>query len=313
MTAPDLSVRIGRLELRNPVLVASGTYGSGLEAAQSVDLARIGGVVTKSVTTKERHGNPPPRIWETSAGMLNSIGLMNPGLESFRREILPLLRALPCARIINVAGESADDFEALVRAFGEEDAVDGIELNVSCPNVSHGLDFGVRDDLLESLVARCRKATQKPLIVKLTPNVTDLTLQAKAAERGGADAVSAVNTFVGIAVDWRRRLPRLGSPAGTGGLSGPAIKPLALWAVRRVSLAVKIPVIGIGGVRTADDVCEFVVAGASAVQVGTQNFVDPSAAVSIVDELETWSRDGLLPRWEALCGRLTVPRPPAHS
>jgi dihydroorotate dehydrogenase (NAD+) catalytic subunit len=313
MTAPDLSVRLGSLVLRNPVLVASGTYGSGVEASASVDLARIGGVVTKSVTTEPRHGNPPPRIWETSAGMLNSIGLMNPGLAAFKREVLPRVRELPCARIINVAGESADDFAALVRAFAEEDGVDAIELNVSCPNVSHGLDFGVRDDLLEPLVARCRRETQKPLLVKITPNVTDLTAQAKAAERGGADAVSAVNTFVGMAIDWRRRVPRLGSPVGTGGLSGPAVKPLALWAVRRTALAVKIPVVGIGGVRTADDVCEFVAVGALAVQVGTQNFVDPAAAVSIVDELEAWSRQGVLPRWDELRGALTVPRPPAHS
>lgn len=309
---PNLEVSVGSLRLRNPVLVASGTYGSGLEAAPSVDLARIGGVVTKSVTTKPRPGNPAPRVWETTAGMLNSIGLMNPGVDAFKRDLLPRLRELPCARVINVAGESADDFEALVRALTDDPAVDAFELNVSCPNVSHGLDFGVRDDLLEPLVLRCRKATSKPLWVKITPNVTDLTRQAAAAERGGADAISAVNTFVGFAVDWRRRLPRLGSPAGTGGLSGPAIKPLALWAVRRVAAAVKIPVVGIGGVRDADDVCEFVCAGAAAVQIGTQNFVDPAAGVAAVETLEAWARAGELPAWADLRGALKVPRGAAH-
>jgi dihydroorotate dehydrogenase (NAD+) catalytic subunit len=304
----DLAVAIGGLRLRNPVLVASGTYGSGVEAATSVDLSAIGGVVTKTVTTKPRPGNPTPRIAETAAGMLNSIGLMNPGVEAFRQDVLPRFRELPCARIVNVAGETADDFEALTRAFADEDGVDGIELNVSCPNVSHGLDFGVRDELLEPLVARCRKATSKSLWVKLTPNVTDLSRQALAAERGGADAVSAVNTFVGTAIDWRRREPRLGSPTGSGGLSGPAIKPLALWAVRRVALAVKIPVVGIGGASTADDVCEFIVAGATAVQIGTRNFIDPSAAVSAAAELEAWSKAGLLPAWSELRGALRTPR-----
>jgi dihydroorotate dehydrogenase (NAD+) catalytic subunit len=302
-----LAVKIGGLRLRNPILVASGTYGSGVEAAASVDLSRLGGVVTKTVTTKPRAGNPTPRICETPAGMLNSIGLMNPGVEAFKRDVLPRFAELKCARIVNVAGETAEDFEALVRAFADEPAVDGLELNVSCPNVSHGLDFGVRDDLLEPLVASCRRATSKPLFVKLTPNVTDLSRQALAAERGGADAVVAVNTFVGMAIDWRRREPRLGSATGTGGLSGPAIKPLALWAVRRVALAVRIPVVAVGGISNADDVCEFAVAGATAVQFGTKNFVDPSAAVAAAADLEAWSAAGALPPWSELRGSLRPP------
>ncbi|HYC78573.1 MAG TPA: dihydroorotate dehydrogenase [Planctomycetota bacterium] len=306
--AVDLSVVVGRLALRNPILAASGTYGSGVEAAASVDLSRIGGVVTKSVTTKPRPGNPPPRIWETSSGMLNSIGLMNPGLDAFRRDVLPRLAELPCARVVNVAGENEDDFEALTRAFGDHPAVDAIELNVSCPNVAHGLDYGVRDDLLEALVARCRKATAKPLFVKVTPNVADVTRQALAAERGGADAVSAVNTFVGMAVDWRRREPRLGSATGAGGLSGPAVKPLALFAVHRIAKAVRLPILAIGGVQDADDVCDFIATGATAVQVGTQNFVDPAAGVRIVETLEAWARTGALPPFDALRGALRTPR-----
>jgi dihydroorotate dehydrogenase (NAD+) catalytic subunit len=303
-----LSVSIGRLRLRNPVLVASGTFGSGVEAAALVDLARIGGVVTKSVTTERREGNPPPRIVETACGMLNSIGIQNPGAAGFVREVLPAFRELPTARIVNVAGESLEDFERLCATFSREDGVDAVELNVSCPNVARGLDFGVDPGLLERLVARCRRVLDKPMIVKLTPNVTDVTLPAIAAERGGADALSLVNTFVGLAIDWRRRLPKLGSPSGSGGLSGPAIKPLALHAVRRTVLSVKIPVIGIGGIRTADDVMEFVVAGATAVQVGTQNFVDPGAAVSIVAKLEEWVAGGLFPSISALRGTLQAPR-----
>jgi dihydroorotate dehydrogenase (NAD+) catalytic subunit len=303
-----LEVRIGSLVLKNPVLVASGTFGSGVEANDVVDLSRLGGVVTKSVTTARREGNPPPRIHETASGMLNSIGIQNPGLEGWIEEVLPAFRLLPTARIVNVAGESAEDFEKLCAAFAREEGIDALELNVSCPNVANGLDFGVDAALLEPLVARCRRVTKLPLIVKLTPNVTDVTVPARAAERGGADAVSLVNTFVGLAIDWRKRMPHLGSRSGTGGLSGPAIKPLALYAVRQAAAAVKIPVVGIGGIRTADDVMEFVVAGATAVQVGTQNFVDPGAAATIVARLEEWVASGLVPSISALRGTLSVPR-----
>jgi dihydroorotate dehydrogenase (NAD+) catalytic subunit len=301
-------VAIGSLELKNPVLVASGTFGSGIEARDIVDLGRLGGVVTKSVTTARREGNPPPRIVETASGMLNSIGIQNPGLEGWIREVLPEFRKAKTARIVNVAGESVEDFEHLCSAFAREDGVDAIELNVSCPNVAKGLDFGVDAGLLEKLVARCRSAWSRPLIAKLTPNVTDVASIARAAERGGADAVSLVNTYLGLAVDWRARRPVLGSPTGTGGLSGPAIKPLALHAVRQAASAVRIPVIGIGGIRTADDVMEFVVAGATAVQVGTQNFVDPLAAVRIVERLEEWAATGLVTSISALRGSLERPR-----
>jgi dihydroorotate dehydrogenase (NAD+) catalytic subunit len=210
---------------------------------------------------------------------------------------------------VNVAGESIEDFEHLCAAFAREDGIDAVELNVSCPNVAKGLDFGVDPGLLEKLTERCRRVLHGPMIVKLTPNVADITAPARAAERGGADAVSLVNTFVGLAVDWRKRLPVLGSPTGTGGLSGPAIKPLALHAVRQAASAVRIPVIGIGGIRSADDVMEFVVAGATAVQVGTQNFVDPAAAATIVARLEEWAASGAIPSISALRGTLRGPRP----
>ncbi len=303
------AVTLGPLKLRNPVLAASGTYGSGIEAVPFADLSRVGGVVSKSVTTEPRRGNKTPRIFEVEAGMLNSIGLMNPGAAEFEREVLPEMLRLPCARILNVAGESIEDFAVLTRRFGSTEGLDAIELNVSCPNVSGGLDFGTRAPELKTLVAACRAATAKPLIVKLTPNVTDITELARAAIEGGADILSLVNTYQGLAVDWRRRRPELGSPSGMGGLSGPAIKPLALAAVQRVWRALRCPIIGIGGISSATDVLEFLVAGASAVQVGTANFADPAALVRIADELSQLQRaESLPPLWE-LTGTLEVPRP----
>jgi len=280
-----LEVTVGSLRLRNPVLVASGTYGSGVEAAAFGDLDNIGGVVTKSVTTRPRRGNPPPRILESPGGLLNSIGLMNPGVDAFLERVMPEFAELPCARVVNLAGESVEDFRKLVALFDRQDAVDALELNVSCPNVSGGLDFGTDAGLLESLVAGCRADTEKPLWVKLTPNVTSIEEMARAAERGGADAVSLVNTYRGMAVDWRSRRPVLGSATGSGGLSGPAIKPLALDAVHRVHGTVDIPILGIGGIVSAEDVLEFMVVGATAIQTGTANFRDPAAAAKIARDL----------------------------
>jgi dihydroorotate dehydrogenase (NAD+) catalytic subunit len=284
-------VSVGSLKLRNPVLVASGTFGSGVEAASFGDLEKIGGVVTKTVTTQPRRGNPPPRIYETTGGLLNSIGLMNPGAEAFIRRVMPAFAELPCARIVNVAGESAEDFTKLVATFDAQDAVDAIEMNVSCPNVTGGLDFGTDAALLEGLVSACRGQTGKPLWVKLTPNVTAIEELARAAARGGADALSLVNTFRGMAVDWRARRPMLGSPTGAGGLSGPAIKPMALHAVHCVSQVVDLPLLGIGGIVCAEDVLEFMVVGATAVQVGTANFRDPAAAAKIAVELRRLVED----------------------
>jgi len=301
-----LSVQVGRLGLRNPVLTASGTYGSGLETALEVPLERLGGVITKSVTTRPRRGNLPPRILETAGGVLNSIGLMNPGLEVFLKEVLPLFLELPCAHIVNLAGESVADFEALAGAFDGIEGVDALELNVSCPNVARGLDFGTQPALLEPLVAACRARTEKPLWVKLSPNITAIEEAALAAQRGGAEALSLVNTYRGLALDWRCRRPLLGSPSGCGGLSGPAIKPLALAALWRVRCAVSLPLVGIGGISSPEDVLEFMVAGASAVQIGTANFKDPMAPVKIADALMGKARGAGVDRLTELVGTLRV-------
>ena len=282
---PDLSISLGRLTLRNPVLVASGTFGYAKEMAPFIDFARLGGVIPKTVTQEPRAGNPPPRTVETTSGMLNAIGLDNDGLEHFLAHHLPYLRTLPTAVIGNIAGKNEDEFvEMAARVHAAGSGLAGLELNLSCPNVSGGPDFAKDPELTHRIVRRCRDACPNiPLIAKLTPNVTDITLIARAAADGGADAVSAVNTFVGMAVDWRRRKPILGNV--TGGLSGPAIKPLALRAVWSIAKLGAVPVIAVGGIGTLDDVMEFLVAGASAAQVGTANFYDPTASMRIVEAL----------------------------
>jgi len=281
----DLSVTLGRLRLRNPVLVASGTFGYAAEMAALVDFSKLGGVIPKTVTAAPRAGNKPPRTVETASGMLNAIGLDNDGLEHFLAHHLPYLRTLPTAVVGNIAGKSEDEFVHMatrVREAGQ--GLAGLELNLSCPNVAGGLDFATDPEVTARIVRKCRDACPDlPLIAKLTPNVTDITRIAKAAADGGADAVSAVNTFVGMAVDWRRRRPILGNV--TGGLSGPAIKPLALRAVWRIAQLKAIPVVAVGGIATLDDVMEFLVVGAAAVQIGTANFYDPTASVRIADAL----------------------------
>ena len=281
----ELSVSLGRLRLANPILVASGTFGYAKEMAGLVDFAKLGGIVPKTVTAAPRAGNPPPRTVETASGMLNAIGLDNDGLEHFLTHHLPYLRTLPTSVIGNIAGKTEDEFVHMasrVRESGQ--GLAALELNLSCPNVSGGLDFATDPDVTRRIVRKCRDACPDlPLVAKLTPNVTDITVIARAAADGGADAVSAVNTFVGIAIDWRKRKPILGN--GTGGLSGPAIKPLALRAVWRIAKASAVPIIGVGGIGTLDDVMDFLVAGASAVQIGTANFYDPTASVKIVDAL----------------------------
>jgi dihydroorotate dehydrogenase (NAD+) catalytic subunit len=281
----DLSVALGRLTLRNPVLVASGTFGYAKEMASWVDFSRLGAVVPKTVTLAERAGNPPPRTVETASGMLNAIGLDNDGLEHFLAHHLPYLRALPTAIVGNIAGKTEEEFVAMAaRIHQSGQGLAALELNLSCPNVSGGLDFASDPSLTRRIVAGCRDACPNlPLIAKLTPNVTDITLIARAAADGGADAVTAVNTYVGMAVDWRRRRPILGNV--TGGLSGPAIKPLALRCVWRIAQLRAISVIAAGGIATLDDVMDFLVVGASAVQVGTANFYDPTASTRIADAL----------------------------
>lgn len=281
----DLTVQLGRLRLRNPIIAASGTVGYGREVAEYIDFAQLGGLIPKTVTRQPRPGNPPPRTVETPCGLLNAIGLDNDGWDYFWEHHWPYLRTLPTAIILNIAGKSEEEFVALAADVALRQAeIAALELNLSCPNVSGGLDFATDAERTRRIVQRCREACPAiPIIAKLTPNVTDIVAIARAAAEGGADAVSAVNTYLGMAVDWRKRRPRLGNV--TGGLSGPAIKPLALRAVWAIARARIIPVIGVGGIATLDDVMEFLVAGASAVQIGTAHFYDPSVTVRLVQEL----------------------------
>lgn len=279
----DLSVTLGRLGLKNPILVASGTFGYAREMAGIVDFAKLGGIIPKTVTRQPRIGNVPPRTVETASGMLNAIGLDNDGIDHFIEHHLPYLRTLPTAVIGNIAGKTEDEFVEMAEQIGRETGLAALELNLSCPNVSGGVDFATNPEVTARVVRRVRDVCPLPIIAKLTPNVTDVAVIAAAAAEAGADAVSLVNTFVGMAIDWRRRRPILGNV--TGGLSGPAIKPLALRMVWQVARKVRVPVIGIGGIATLDDVMDFIVAGASAVQLGTVNFYDPMAAPRIADQL----------------------------
>jgi dihydroorotate dehydrogenase (NAD+) catalytic subunit len=282
-TAPDLAVTLGRLSLKNPVLVASGTFGYAREMEGIVSFARLGGIIPKTVTRQPRAGNVPLRTVETASGMLNAIGLDNDGIDHFIAHHLPYLRTLPTAVIANIAGKTEAEFVEMAGQLGREPGLAALELNLSCPNVAGGVDFATDPQVTARVVRGARDACPLPLIAKLTPNVTDIVPVARAAADAGADAVSLVNTFVGMAVDWRRRRPVLGNV--TGGLSGPAIKPLALRLVWRVARHVRVPVIGVGGIATVDDVMEFLVAGAGAVQLGTVNFYDPRAAERAVDGL----------------------------
>jgi dihydroorotate dehydrogenase (NAD+) catalytic subunit len=279
----DLQVQLGRLHLANPILLASGTCGYAREMADWVDLNRLGGVVPKTITLLARKGNEPWRTVETTGGMLNSIGLDNDGLEAFIGRHLPYLATLRTAVIVSIAGRTADEFTELARRLDGLPGVSALELNISCPNVSGGVDFGTDALLCRRLVSGVRAACRLPILAKLTPNVTNIAEVACAAEEGGADAITLINTCLGMAVDWRRRKPLLGNVMG--GLSGPAIKPIALRAVYQAARAVRIPVVGIGGIATIDDVMEFLVTGATAVQLGTVNYYRPTAAMEILDAL----------------------------
>jgi dihydroorotate dehydrogenase (NAD+) catalytic subunit len=280
---PDLNVTLGRLHLQNPILVASGTFGYAKEMAGTIDFAKLGGIIPKTVTHQPRKGNAPPRTVETASGMLNAIGLDNDGIGHFIAHHLPYLRTLPTAIIANIAGKTADEFIDMAAKIGKEPGLAGLELNLSCPNVSGGLDFATDPVSIQRIVTGVRMVCPLPIIAKLTPNVTDIVPIAQAAADAGADAVSLVNTFIGMAIDWRKRKPILGNV--TGGLSGPAIKPLALRLVYRVARAVRIPIIGVGGIASLNDVMEFLVAGASAVQIGTANFFDPTVSMRLAEEL----------------------------
>ncbi|MDA1231630.1 MAG: dihydroorotate dehydrogenase [Planctomycetota bacterium] len=280
---PRLNVSLNRLQLKNPILVASGTFGYAKEMTAFVDFKALGGIVPKTVTPQPRPGNPPPRTVETASGMLNSIGLDNDGFDQFVAEKLPYLTSLGTAIIVNIAAKTNDDFGRMASILNECKGVAAIELNISCPNVSGGVDFGTNPELAAEVVAAVRGACNIPVIAKLTPNVTSVVPIAKAVADAGADAVSLINTFQGMAVDWKRRQPVLGNILG--GLSGPAIKPLALRIVWQVSQAVEIPIIGIGGIQSIDDVMEFLLVGATAVQIGTANFYNPGLANQLIREL----------------------------
>lgn len=281
-----LRTQIGpSLSLRNPILSASGTFGSGWEGREFADLGVVGGLVSKTVTVRPRPGNPPPRLHETASGMLNSIGLENRGVDYFLAESLPRMKQLGPKVVVNIGGESVGEFLELTERFAAA-GVDALEVNLSCPNIQGGrLHFSTDPRQTEDVMRRVRDVAPAglPVFAKLSPNVTSIGEIAKGAEAGGADGITAINTLIGMAVDWRRRAAVLGKTIG--GLSGPAIKPVALHMVHSVAKAVDIPVIGVGGIRTAEDVLEFLVAGACAVQVGTANFVDPGCMVRIVDEL----------------------------
>ena len=284
-----MQTKIGSLELKNPVLTASGTFGYGLEFADFVDLNALGGFIVKGTTLDPRQGNPYPRVAETAQGMLNCVGLQNKGVDYFCKEIYPKLKDLDTNVIVNVSGNSPENYAECARRVAELDKVPAIELNISCPNVKHGgMAFGVTTEGAASVVKAVRKAYPKTLIVKLSPNVTSIADIARAVEAEGADAVSLINTLMGMAIDAERQRPVLS--IGTGGLSGPAVKPVALRMVWQVFEAVKIPVVGLGGIMNATDAIEFILAGASAVEIGTANFIDPQTTVKVIAGIEDYLR-----------------------
>lgn len=279
----ELTARLGRLTLANPIAVASGTFGYAREAARFVPIGRLGAVVPKTVTRQPRAGNPPPRIVETASGMLNAIGLDNDGIEHFLAHHLPYLRTLGTRVIVNIAGKTEAEFSEMAAMLVGKEGVDAVELNLSCPNVAGGIDFALDPSVTERVVAQARAVCPLPILAKLTPNVASVAKIARAAEAGGADAVTLINTVLGAAVDWRARRPILSNVVG--GLSGPAIKPIALRIVLEVARTTRLPIMAAGGISTIDDVMEFLVAGASAVQIGTANFFDPTVAGRLVDQL----------------------------
>ena len=305
MTQPDLSVRIGKLYLENPVLVASGTFGYGSEYGHFVDISLLGGIVTKTLTPEPWPGNPPPRAAETAAGMLNSIGLQNVGVEAFIREKMPYLGTLDTAIIVNVGGGPLEEFVYVTERLADCEGIDALEINMSCPNVSGGLDFSTDPRRAADLIGTLRRVTSLPIIAKLTPNITDITEIATHVEEAGADAISTINTIRGMAIDISTRRPKLG--AIMGGLSGPAIKPVAVAAVYQVAKRVRIPVIGIGGISSAEDALEFMIAGATAVQVGTANFVEPRTGATVVDGLAAWCTASDVPAIREVIGSIELP------
>jgi dihydroorotate dehydrogenase (NAD+) catalytic subunit len=303
----SLSVKIGQLLLNNPILTASGTFGYGEEFASLLNLNRLGGLVTKAVSLEPRPGNPFPRIAETASGMLNSIGLANVGVKNFIKDKLPFLKTLMTAIIVNVAGKTIDDFAQVIAAIEQAGGIDGYELNVSCPNVKEGgMAFSADPKITAAVTEKARLVTNRCLIVKLSPNVTSISEIARAAEMAGADALSVMNTVIGMAVDIKTRRPKLATI--TGGLSGPAIKPIAIAKVFEVVQAVKIPVIGIGGIMYVEDVLEFLITGATAIQVGTANFIDPNIAERLVDNLGDYLKRNHIPNISKIIGSIALSR-----
>jgi dihydroorotate dehydrogenase (NAD+) catalytic subunit len=306
MSTPDLSVTVAGIDFKNPVIAASGTFGYGVEFEDIVHLDKLGGFVVKGLSREPMIGNPPPRLWETAAGMLNAIGLQNIGAAAFLQEKLPKLQQMRNIVVIaNVFGHTRDDYERTIEILNDGEGIAAYELNVSCPNTSEGgLQFGSDPRSLDAVVTTAKRAARRPLIVKLSPNVTSIAQMAHIAQEAGADAISLINTFVAMAIDADTRRPRIANV--TAGLSGPAIKPIALRMVYDAAHAVNIPVIGMGGISTAADVAEFMLAGATAVQIGTASYWDPCATEKIVDELRRWCEAREIPRIANLIGGLTL-------
>jgi dihydroorotate dehydrogenase (NAD+) catalytic subunit len=304
--APDLSVTFAGIPLKNPIVAASGTFGYGVEFEDVVRLSKLGGFVVKGLSKESMIGNPPPRLWETSAGMLNAIGLQNIGAHAFLEEKLPRLRQIKNIVVIaNVFGYGREDYEQTIEILNQGEGIAAYELNVSCPNTAHGgLQFGSDPRLLDEVVTVARRVAQRPLIVKLSPNVTSIAQMAYVAQEAGADAISLINTFVAMAIDPITRKPRIANV--TAGLSGPAIKPIAVRMVYDAAHAVKIPVIGMGGISTPEDVIEFMLAGATAVQIGTASYWDPCATEKIVDGLEEWCQEHEITRIADLIGGMQL-------
>jgi dihydroorotate dehydrogenase (NAD+) catalytic subunit len=303
----DMSVSFCGITLKNPVIAASGTFGYGVEFEDIVTIEKLGAFVAKGLSREPMPGNPPPRLWETAAGMLNAIGLQNIGAKAFVEEKLPLLRKLKDAVVLcNVYGSCNEDYEETIRVLNDGEGITAYELNVSCPNTKHGgMSFGADPGMLAEVVSVAKKVATRPLIVKLSPNVTSIPLMARTAQDAGADALSLVNTFVGMAIDPETRKPRISNI--TAGLSGPAIKPIALRMVYEAVKSVSIPVIGLGGISTAEDIVEFMLAGATAIQVGTVNFWDPCASERLVDQLEKWCLEHRVQRITELIGGMLLP------
>jgi dihydroorotate dehydrogenase (NAD+) catalytic subunit len=298
---PDLSVKIDGLTLKNPVIVASGTFGFGEEYKDFFDLSCLGAIITKGISLKPMAGNLPPRIFETEGGIINSIGLQNPGFQDFIKDKLPYYKRIKSHLIVNFFGSTQKEYIELASRFDGVRGISGLEMNISCPNIRKGgIVFGTNPKMAYNLVRKVRKSTKLTLIVKLSPNVTDIALMAKSAEEGGADAVSLVNTFKAMAINIHSRKPELGNVVG--GLSGPAIKPIALRMVWEASQAVKIPIIGIGGIMKAEDAIEFILVGASAVQIGSANLVNPRTAIEVIDGIEKYLIENRIKRAEKLTG-----------